>query len=81
MIGGALIQLSTILIGYSIGSNPVIGPYTVPTNFSIFGYCVFWLCVTIVEIAFYAYCSMCLFAYSSIKIARKKRRVIREGKY
>jgi hypothetical protein len=80
MIGGAIIQLATILIGYSIGSNPVIGTYTVPFG-SVFGYCVFWLCVTLVEIVFYAYCSMCLFAYSSIKLSRKKRRVIREGKY
>jgi len=87
MIGGAILQLAAIFIGYA-SVNPVLeskkypSGYTYPSGFSSLGsYELFWCGITVVEIAIYAYFSMCLFAYSTIRIARKKRRVIREGKY
>lgn len=81
MIGGAILQLAAIFIGYA-SVNPVLGDYTYPSGFSsLVSYELFWCGITVVEIAVYAYFSMCLFAYSTIRIARKKRRVIREGKY
>ena len=82
MIGGAILQLAAIFIGYA-SVNPVLGSYTMPAAFSnnVGNYELFWCGITVVEIAIYAYFSMCLFAYSTIRIARKKRRVIREGKY